>query len=273
MSNNNFEFQVLYHLHKSIIPIGISETNCEQLASVYGVTPTQIADLFSSAREKNAEQATALMNDIDFSSLAQAAPITINFLGDSNTSYRCSYMNIIRTALKVYPHICLNDYAVSGSTTMELARSLHRIIMETPCQIFHILIGTNDRCHTRDRHAKWTVSPDEFRRNMDYIGAVLHESGARIIISSLTPASQALIEKQNSPFGGDIVKDDACTYQKILKKTAEKYNAVFNDMTGIYGQYTEEQLLAKDGIHLSALGHQLLAKQIGSILLKMVCAN
>ena len=103
----------------------------------------------------------------------------------------------------------------------------------------------------RPRTWQARVPPDEFEANMKAMLDATRRAGVPAIVL-LPPYSESLIAHQRIiPY-----------YQEILRETAVAYGAPHTELQRIFAQHEESALYFGDGIHPSALGHQLIADEI-----------
>jgi lysophospholipase L1-like esterase len=196
--------------------------------------------------------------------------IRVCFLGDSITSDRTSYFNILKAKFAHLPTLKFSDLSISGAKSSDLVTSFIPAFCKDSPQIVVLMIGTNDMRRTDDGENLLHTSLQEYRRNLSYLLKKFKDRGAEIIISTLPPFCQKRIQ-QNYPLWGILYRqEDRIAYNKTIREVAKEYNAILNEMSGTYNAYSAEDLLLIDGLHLNEVGQCLLAKNVFEILLKLL---
>lgn len=265
----DYDFNFKFNLHKSLIPIGIEDEDYERLKTVYGVDERWMQTTVARMKESNVRYAEKLLKQFDFSKLLKKS-VKIAFFGDSITSDRQSYLNILKEALKDSENVVLTDMAISAHKSGDLFTAIYPNMVGLHAEIAHIMIGTNDVRRIDDEQCLYHTSPAEYEKNVDYVVSALVKDGTKVILTTIPPFSQ---EKAAKSFVGAHVlfrEEDRKLFNEILKHIAEKYGAVFNDMDESYAQYPVENLTLEDGIHLNEIGQELLAQGVVKTILELV---
>jgi len=264
----DFSFRFRFNIHKASIPLGISDSDYQRLADVYGVPLEQLVAETEKISENNEAAAQKLLQMQNEKNLPSCAVSSIVFLGDSNTSNRKSYMNIIKLALQKQSDTQIVDLSVSGSVSGNLP--LLPILRSNEFHpVAHIMTGANDLTRTDDVHQIVRLGHDEFKKNVGYVVEKMTALGTKVIVSSIPPRSYKKICNQPEGWRPIWSEDDRRRYNNTLKELAQKYNAIFNDMEPTYNLYTTEEITEEDGIHLNELGQFILAKRVFEILLNV----
>lgn len=265
--DHHFNFK--FNLHKSIIPIGIDDNDYTRLQTVYNVDSEWMRLTVSEFAQSNARHAQRLKEERDLSTLG-IKPLKIVFFGDSNTSNRQSYLNILKAATEDYPQLHLVDRSISGHKTGDLFTAIYPAMVGEHADIAHIMIGTNDFRRIIDPAKLYHTGPAEFEKNVDYVVSALIKDSSQVILTTIPPFSKEKSDKHFSKSNGIFDEADRQLYNSILENVAHKYGAYLNQMDALYAQYTPEQLTIGDGIHLSELGHDLLAQGVVDSILKVI---
>lgn len=266
----DFQFSFQFNLHKSLIPVGIGDDDYDRLRYVYGVQKEILMQEVHAIDRSNYQSAKELSSRIDCSSLSRKGAIKIAFLGDSITSDRQSYFNIIRTALEDFKNIVLYDCSISGQKSGDLFTAMYPNYYELQPNIAHIMIGSNDFHRLIKPDGPFDTSPAEYEKNIDFIVSAFAANGTKVIITTIPPFSK---EKATASFSRHqrlSLETDRLTFNAILKKVADKHGACYNAMDDKYAPYTRDELTLPDGVHLSGIGQQLLAQSILQAVLKQV---
>ena len=189
-------------------------------------------------------------------------PAKIAFVGDSITSDRESYFNIIKRVLSGNKNLQFIDAARSGNTTVDAVCDLYASVLSQDPDLACIMIGTNDLKRNDAPDGKILVSPLEFASNLDYIIARLLDANCQVIISTIPPTLSQRVRESFPELYIVFRDEDRDRYNGIVREMAAKHQILLNDMAGIYEGPGYEEILMDDGIHLSLLGHELLARHL-----------
>jgi len=181
----------------------------------------------------------------------------ILFLGDSMTSDRIGYYNMIKTSVSAD---CF-DGAVSGAKSVDILSQIG-VSMETfGPGVVSIMIGTNDVQCVDEKQNVPTVSLQEYEKNLDYMIKFVLAEGAVPIITTIPPIHE---KRYKELFGVKKTMSNSLIlkYNDIIKLLVEKYGVYLNDMTDVYNKYEQDKLFEQDGVHLSAFGQKVLAERL-----------
>ena len=185
----------------------------------------------------------------------------ILFIGDSITSDRVSYFNIIKRAVNAD---CM-DGAVSGAKSTD-AVSRIRMLMDTfKPDIVSIMIGTNDVMCVDNRQRVPTVSLPEYEKNLEYIVECVEAGGAKPIITTIPPIHEKWFKETSGAYKS-LDNLIFSKYNESLKCIAEKHHAAVNGMDDVYKRYDQDSLFEPDGVHLSPFGQKVLAEKLFSLI-------
>lgn len=265
-------FNFRFNLHKTIFSIGIEDHDYARLQEVYGVDAQWMKQVVAEFAQSNAERARQLKEVCDLSAF-DAKPLKIVFLGDSNTSNRQSYLNILKAATEDYSQLQLVDKAGSGFKTGDLLTVIHLGVVAEHADIVHIMIGANDMRRMADCEKLYHTSPAEYEKNLDYIVSAFIKDGSRVILTTIPPFSKERSDKHFARSNGVFEEEDRQLYNAIIEKIACKYGAYLNKMDELFARYTPEELTVPDGVHLGELGHSTLALGVARSVLNLLSAE
>lgn len=194
---------------------------------------------------------------------------TIAFIGDSITSDRESYYNIIKTAFSEYKAISLIDAAVSGDRSSNALVCLHERVIKHRPDIVSIMIGTNDIQKSIDSAGICATSTGEYERNLRHIIERLLAEKSSVIINTLPPMDSSF----DYSYGEGYRRYEPVNlleYNAIIRKLSCEYRLVLNDLSEEYAKYSAEKLLLDDGIHLSPFAQCIVAARLFTILIGML---
>ena len=227
---------VQFNIYKSLIPIGIQDTDYRRLALVHDVDEAILEQVISEIDANNSVYAKKLTNRFNLAKLAEK-PVKLAFLGDSITSDRQSYLNIIRKAMDGQDNVTFLDFAISGQKSGDLFTIMYPNVISEHADIAHIMIGTNDMRRMDDDTLLYHTSPAEYEKNLDYIVRELVKDGTKVILTTISPVSQANAKKNYPNHRLLFTEEDRILFNDIVKRVAQKYGATVNDMDALYGQY------------------------------------
>ena len=268
-SEIDYLFNFKFNLHKSLIPIGIDDHDYDRLKTVYGVSDEWMKQTVESIESSNKQHAEMLSSQFDFEKLNKK-PIKIVFFGDSITSDRQSYLNILKIALQNYKNVQLVDMAISAHKSGDLFTATYPNMIGEHADIAHIMIGTNDVRQINDEDRAYHTSPEEYEKNVDYVVSELTKDGTKVILTTIPPYSQDKADKSFVGCRALFLEESRKLFNSILAWTAEKHGALLNQMDELYAPYTAEELTLTDGIHLNAIGQDLLAQGVMKSILELM---
>ncbi len=269
-SDFELSFNFKFNLHKSIISIGIEDSDWERLAVVYGTDLHWVKTEVEKIEREVQEGAKKVASAMNLDKLKAARSLKVAFLGDSITSDRQSYLQMIREVVKDIPAFEIIDFSISGHKSGDLLTAMFPNVVGAEADIVHIMIGTNDLRRNDDKYGVSHTSIQEFEKNMNYIVGILREEGTKVILSTVPPFSQAKAVENFVGYRMLFREEDRQAFNEVLRKIARKYGAIVNEMDEIYGQYTPDELTLIDGIHLNQTGQELLAEGVVKKLVEMV---
>lgn len=266
---NKFPFFFEYNIHKSTIPLGVEDTDYRRLAATYGVGEETVLEqvaAITASKEKNAKR---LLQSVCSADLKKLENKRVAFLGDSNTSFRKSYMNLIRTALQDIPGFQAKDCSVSGNRVGNLVYNMYPNIHSLHADIAHVMIGGNDMRRTDGPLHVIMTEPDHFYRCLDFVVTGLVEDGTKVILSTVAPVCLPKLAENQKGWRSEFREEDRLEFNDQIRKLAAKHNVFLNDMESTFNQYTPAELTVDDGMHLSELGQQLLAERVLQAILEV----
>lgn len=190
---------------------------------------------------------------------------TIVFFGDSITEagvlpggYIALMQDSLARAGKAYT---LKGAGVGGDKIYDLYLRLETDVLAQKPQIVVVYVGVNDVWH-KQLFGTGT-DPHKFVRFYTAIIEKLQKKGIKIILC--TPA--CIGEK---PDGLNALDAELNAFSDLIRQLASDNNLILCDLRTIFMQYATEHNLSKqsegilttDGVHLNALGNQLVAEHL-----------
>ena len=262
------EFKVRFNL-QNYLKEDIDENNFERIGSVLGIETATVRNIATNISKSVEKQARILDKERRFSSFTDK-PLSckVIFVGDSITSDRQSFANIISCVFSSEDGIGFINAGVSGWRTTEFLDDFYFKVLSCKADIAHVMLGTNGMRRSRFDYGKCNVSPEEFEKNIRYILHALAEHGTQTIISTLPPYD---LSRETYDVGNWTVdQTDYDEYNDIIIGSSKEEGCILNDMRTIYSKYDLKELLEEDGVHLSKTGHYILAEQLIGKLVEMI---
>lgn len=251
---NNIKF----NMQKLILDV--PEDDAVWLGHIFGESKEAVKQVIDDCKNVVKSQAEKLKKEIDIPHIENGK--TIAFIGDSITSDRCSYLNILRELYKECEDVSFVDAAISGDKSDDAVMKFYIRCMNFKPDVVHILIGTNDLRHNDDKNGMSALSLHDYRRNLSYMIHVLKEAGIPVVVSQISPVINERLKKRFPEDNWKYVYDEIRELNKIVCEVAEESGAKVNAMEKIYAQYEAGELLLQDGLHLNEKGQYLLAKNV-----------
>lgn len=255
---NNIKF----NMHKLILEIDEGDTS--RLAAVFNASLQEVQEVIDEMRRTVMEQAARMREEMDLPQIN--ASKTVAFVGDSITSDRASYLNILREFYRGEDRITFVDAAVSGDKSDDAVMKFYFRTLNYRPDVVHILIGTNDLRHNNDTLGHSAVSLEDYRRNLAYLLGTLREKKIPTIISQIAPVLNERLSRRFPEDNWTYDYEEIKQANEIIRELAGEYGARLNAMEEIYSLYEPGELLLEDGLHLNELGQYLLTRQVARCL-------
>ncbi len=177
-------------------------------------------------------------------------------MGDSITSDRLSYGNILKRILKG-PVV---DCSVSHARSVNVAEKLDACITQHRPDILSVMIGTNDYVCLDKLSGQPAVSREEFARNLRIIAGKAQQYRVPLIFHAIP---LACFDRYNRENPCRAAHESLClAYNQTIRSVAMQYGAVYLDMSHLFQDLEKTLLFEPDGIHLSAFAHKLWARAL-----------
>lgn len=186
----------------------------------------------------------------------------IAFVGDSITSDRTSYFNILKKMFEDDDRLTFVDAAISGDKSDDAVMKFYLRTLKYKPDIVHILVGTNDLRHNDDKYGKSAVSLEEYRQNLCYMIQTLKNYNIIVILSQISPVVTDRLKCRFPEDNWTYDEQEIFQLNKIILEVANEYGVEVNAMEKVYAQYSPQEILLRDGLHLNEKGQYLLAKNV-----------
>lgn len=267
MTDAQFKFNFKFNLHKSCIPIGLKDDDYQSLSAAYGVSmEDMMAEVEANQAFLRAEAELLLQKYPDFP--REMANKKIAFLGDSITSDRRSYFNIIRTALQDSDAHLLDD-AISAYKVVDIITNFVPGVTDFAPDIVHIMIGSNDLKRTSDVRKLPVLSVEEYAKDLDYLVDSMLDRGAKLILTTIPPFDDKKTHAKFFEVNACFLDEDRMAFNAVVREQAKKAGCLLNEMDPLYAQYSIADLTLEDGLHLNEIGQRMLTHCVVEKLLQL----
>lgn len=251
---NNIKF----NMQKLILDV--PERDTLWLSRIFGAGEEEVKKLLDDFEGTVSEQAEKIRENMEIPEIHGKKRIV--FIGDSITSDRESYFNILKKIYEDERELTWIDAAISGDKSDDAKMKFYERAMNHHPDIAHVLIGTNDMRRSDDEDGESCLSLEDYRKNLEYIVKRLKKNGVKVILSTISPVLNEGIRKRFPDDNWIYDAADINAVNDIIAETAEKFGAKCNDMRAVYGEYETAKILFQDGLHLNALGQRLLTEKV-----------
>ena len=198
-------FVLRFNLENMVNPDTLDRTGA--LAAIFGIDKADLQESVGYYEERLQQLADTVNKDKVQAAREKFAGKKIAFFGDSLTSDRLSYANIIKS-LNIFEKVDI--YAVSGSVSSQMIRSFAQKVKSDSYDFVSMFIGTNDSALT-DVDLPF-VSPEEYRRNLSYAAKCIKEMGKQGICFKLP------YHKERTFTNGQVITQE---YNDVIEHIAQ----------------------------------------------------
>ncbi len=192
-------------------------------------------------------------------------PNTIMAIGDSITTYRYGYAEILRALLQLgepETPVQFHNHGRSGYTsTHGLEHTFAQYLAQRPDWVF-IKYGVNDTKRFGGRRGKLLVSLEEYIANMTQIIDAFLGIDAYVVLLTPTPVIASLVNEAADFQAMDMTwdNDDVRACGEALKAIAVTRNVSVIDLFSMFTP--DPSLYVADGLHPGPAGHRLIIEQV-----------
>ena len=185
----------------------------------------------------------------------------IGFLGDSIThqgnTFSCGYINLVMSALKINGINAQKIPAgIGGNKAPQMLKRLDRDILKQKPQYMTLNTGVND--------VYYGVSLDAYKKSITQIVEKAQAAGVKVYILTATMIHEDPMTQNNRKL---------IAYNDFLRQIAKEKNCVLVDLNTEmqkivasvkkkYPQYKGKCTATFDGVHLSPIGHTMVARAL-----------
>lgn len=254
------QFYLKFNFQK-FLRMDIQDDDFDRISQALAIEP-ELVQRFLAEFARHVENIATQIKLVTMLAQLTDRPAKIAFVGDSITSDRESYFNIIKRVLSGQKNLKFIDAARSGNTTVDVIGDLYAGMISQEPDLACIMIGTNDLKRNDDQSGKIFVGPLEFASNLDYIVTRLTDANCQVIISTIPPSLSKRIKATYPELNLVFYDEDRDRYNEIVREIAARRQIILNDMAGTYESAGYEEVLMDDGLHLSHIGQELLARHL-----------
>lgn len=227
------------------------------------MTDAEIGDFVKKCNDeqcKTADEIKMEFNDL----LSKLCAKKILFIGDSITQDIRGYRGIITKAAQLES----NSIAFSGSTSTDMIRKTYDAVKNVKPDIVSLMIGTNDAYFIDEDKKINLVSRDEYARNIRGILKTATKGGAKVVVGMIPPMDEDKAKRSKSTETKFNTNKNIEFYNKILLDEIKRARAQCIDTySPIIGK---SDYFEPDGVHITPVGHKLLAKKWIEAILKII---
>ena len=236
------------------------DDDLDYLSGIMRIPQADIAEIIDNCAKKCSSYCELLKQQMKQQDTLGGWSAKIAFIGDSLTSEREGYFNVIKEYLADNPDIELMDLGISGAKIADAADGIYESVLDKKPTIAHILIGTNDARSHKNAYMKCNVSVNEYEKILEYMVRLLSDHQIKTIISILPMADNDGMRRYYSSRNYWYENEEILRYNQAIRSVAAKYGAVVNE----WYDETEDpkEYLCCDGIHLSGAGAVRVAKGV-----------
>lgn len=243
------------------LPIGARDYN--RLAKILNISEQDCRRIDEEFIHKNREAAQKLAagERQALDALRQSGrKAKVLFVGDSNTSNRESYCNILRELFAAWDGMALIDTAVSGHTTQDVLNIFYTGVLQHQPDLAFIMLGTNDLRRLNDFTSKNLTSPAEFELNLRCIVERLAVESCKMILITVPYIHNRDMARVLGEHNWLGVPEDVRKYNAVIRGIAADCRTSLADLHAELEAYDPREYLLPDGLHLNSRGHEILAR-------------
>ena len=254
MSTLNEAMQIAVRFnYQKMAPLGIADDDYRRVAMSLDLSEDGVKELCQQFKAQNKAAASELFPN----PVHPTRECRICFIGDSITSERTSYMNILRTAFEDQSNVLICDCAISGWKTSDVIFEFEGYVPGFKPDIVHIMLGTNDARNAFPDTDSSAAGLSGYRRNITQIIETVKKLGAAVIVTTIPPT------KPSPALDCGIVPVwETKDFNDILRDVCKQANVPLNDMESTLTAELDGVIDTFDHVHLSAYGQKLMAKSV-----------
>lgn len=273
-------FQIEFNMHQ--VPSGHAQFGVdipvEAAAAMLHISPAQFTAYTDSAFAECTTTARTLLEKPGVKEAVQklitprtSAISTIMTIGDSITTYRYGYAEILRALLILVEPEQTTQFYNHGqpgyTSTHGLDATYSQYLAQRPDWVF-LNYGTNDVKRLGGAQGKLLVSTQEYIANMTQMVEAFLRIGARVVVLTPMPFVQQIVTTnpalQALSMSWDIVDLQACA--EALRTLTHKRGLPLVDLLAAFTVKPDPLLYLADGIHPAPAGQRIIIEKVLEII-------
>ncbi|MEG0630288.1 MAG: SGNH/GDSL hydrolase family protein [Christensenellaceae bacterium] len=263
---SHHEYLIKYNVQR-LMEQNRSDSDYGYIAKVLDIDINETKDIINNFSLNVQKIATEIKNSVQIP-INMEQKFNIAFIGDSLTSERESYFNVIKELLSDFSKITFVDASLSGAKISDVYDSIFLKVIDKEVDIAHVLIGTNDIRRQRGLYSKNNIGIIEYKKHLENILMMLNEAGIKTIVSTIPPVDNDAIE---IVFGGrnwEYRDEDVIKYNIAIRSITKKCESILNDCWT--SAKSKEEIIFYDGIHINDMGTKILVKSLLKYLIQIM---
>jgi len=205
----------------------------------------------------------------------------IPYVHEHDTFVRVLERRLIERVTQEERVVCVNE-GIGGETSAEGLARFEKSITRREPNLVCLEFGLNDIRYEPDKH----VTPEQFARNLHTLYEKCNELGAQVIFMTPNPIINTFHVYSQMPIAEEFYKkwgncnDAVIEYAQVIRDTAQSLSAPLCDIYAAFEAKAIEiefqggcfdwrdltclasYLRVDDGVHPTALGHELIAREL-----------
>jgi lysophospholipase L1-like esterase len=271
--SSDIAFQIDFNLHQVPSAQGINIPP-EAAAAMLNITPAQFTAYVDQAFAECTRVAQSLLERPGtveairkLKRPGKGSVSTVMTVGDSITTYRYGYAEILRALLGlVAPEKPLQFYnhGRSGYTsTHGLEHTYTQYLAQNPDWVF-LKYGANDTKRFGGSSGKLLVSLPEYTANMARIVDAFLKIGSKVVVLTPTPIVEQTVNSSPDFQAWEMTWDNAdlqaCA--DALKTITSQHGIPLIDLVSLFTRTPDPALYVPDGLHPGPAGHRLIIEKV-----------
>ena len=152
---------------------------------------------------------------------------------------------------------------VGGNDTRHLLARLDRDVLSQRPDLVLVMVGLNDAAYVDPGPVARTaprVPPDEYRQNLERLVRRIRESGARVLLATPNPMTQAYAYSGFAFYANNGINAALVLYREAVLDAARELQCPVVDLFAAWRDRGDLDRLLVDGIHPGVEGHARIAE-------------
>ena len=263
-------FSIDFNLHHVPAALGF-EVTPEAGAAIVGLDRDEFVAYTASVEAAVRETASRLLEDSDLAGALENLGVprggTVLTVGDSITTYRRGYAEVLRAMLELQPEhrIHFRNAAHSGFNSMHGKELTFTQLLALDPDLVTIMFGANDTKRFGGRSERTLVSAEEYRANLESIvGGFAAHTHAQVVLIAPAPVVELVVGENPAYQEMRMYWDNADlrALGPVLREVAEAHEARFIDFYALFGDTPDPALFMPDGVHPNPDGHERMLRAL-----------